>query len=120
MMSVRHFVLFVASAYFLFFFFFSSRRRHTRLTCDWSSDVCSSDLAGRLPALPGAVRGRAAATRRVLRSLASAGVFTQSDNGLFGLTPLGETLTSSSPASMRDLAIAWMEKIGRASCRERG
>src|SRR6266480_5539090 len=28
----------------LFFFFFSSRRRHTRLTCDWSSDVCSSDL----------------------------------------------------------------------------
>src|SRR6266480_7050997 len=27
-------------------FFFSSRRRHTRLTCDWSSDVCSSDLDG--------------------------------------------------------------------------
>src|SRR6266480_5486737 len=28
-----------------FLFFFSSRRRHTRLTCDWSSDVCSSDLS---------------------------------------------------------------------------
>src|SRR6266480_5398290 len=28
----------------MLFFFFSSRRRHTRLTCDWSSDVCSSDL----------------------------------------------------------------------------
>src|SRR5438034_2987307 len=27
-----------------FFFFFSSRRRHTRSLCDWSSDVCSSDL----------------------------------------------------------------------------
>src|SRR5689334_23665227 len=26
-------------------FFFSSRRRHTRWNCDWSSDVCSSDLA---------------------------------------------------------------------------
>src|SRR6266571_5695727 len=25
--------------------FFSSRRRHTSLTCDWSPDVCSSDLA---------------------------------------------------------------------------
>src|SRR6266571_9423791 len=25
-------------------FCFSSRRRHTRFTCDWSSDVCSSDL----------------------------------------------------------------------------
>src|SRR5256886_6350091 len=32
-------------------FFFSSRRRHTRFDCDWSSDVCSSDLV----ALP---RGR--------------------------------------------------------------
>src|SRR6266480_6088055 len=41
--------------YFFFFFFFSSRRRHTRLTCDWSSDVCSSDLrtvASRSGALP--------------------------------------------------------------------
>src|SRR5438034_9163093 len=28
------------------FFFFSSRRRHTRSLCDWSSDVCSSDLLG--------------------------------------------------------------------------
>src|SRR5689334_25205616 len=27
-------------------FFFSSRRRHTRWNCDWSSDVCSSDLVG--------------------------------------------------------------------------
>src|SRR2546421_4006347 len=33
------------------FFFFSSRRRHTRSDRDWSSDVCSSDLAlaARLP-----------------------------------------------------------------------
>src|SRR3712207_9331694 len=29
-------------------FFFSSRRRHTRYWRDWSSDVCSSDLAPRL------------------------------------------------------------------------
>src|SRR6266481_8515361 len=28
----------------MLFFFFSSRRRHTRWNCDWSSDVCSSDL----------------------------------------------------------------------------
>src|SRR6267143_4840394 len=27
-----------------FFFFFSSRRRHTIWNCDWSSDVCSSDI----------------------------------------------------------------------------
>src|SRR5689334_16631131 len=30
--------------FFFFFFFFSSRRRNTRWNCDWSSDVCSSDL----------------------------------------------------------------------------
>src|SRR5438034_3709032 len=32
-------------------FFFSSRRRHTRSLCDWSSDVCSSDLANQRAAL---------------------------------------------------------------------
>src|SRR5438270_12793862 len=36
---------------FFFFFFFSSRRRHTRFDCDWSSDVCSSDLAVEFPSL---------------------------------------------------------------------
>src|SRR2546422_3502393 len=34
-----------------FFFFFSSRRRHTRCSRDWSSDVCSSDLAAMQAAL---------------------------------------------------------------------
>src|SRR2546430_7394648 len=38
-----------------FFFFFSSRRRHTRFDCDWSSDVCSSDLCD---AFPGSWFGR--------------------------------------------------------------
>src|SRR5712692_10730228 len=38
----------------MLFFFFSSRRRHTRWNCDWSSDVCSSDLAvaREIPVLP--------------------------------------------------------------------
>src|SRR5205085_5294671 len=31
-------------------FFFSSRRRHTKFDCDWSSDVCSSDLKRICPA----------------------------------------------------------------------
>src|SRR5699024_11270433 len=37
--------LIAVSSTFCFFFFFSSRRRHTRSKRDWSSDVCSSDLA---------------------------------------------------------------------------
>src|SRR5205814_7997941 len=39
--------MFICNLFFFFFFFFSSRRRHTRCLSDWSSDVCSSDLADR-------------------------------------------------------------------------
>src|SRR5256886_14692024 len=41
------------SPQFSLLFFFSSRRRHTRFDCDWSSDVCSSDLRN----LPRAIIG---------------------------------------------------------------
>src|SRR5260370_25920393 len=49
------------------FFFFSSRRRHTRFKCDWSSDVCSSDLAGLHfdDALLAAIEARGAALARL-------------------------------------------------------
>src|SRR2546430_8387310 len=43
----------------VFCFFFSSRRRHTRFDCDWSSDVCSSDLATQLTVTPSAANSRA-------------------------------------------------------------
>src|SRR5256886_6523843 len=49
---------------YVFFFFFSSRRRHTRFDCDWSSDVCSSDLASRRNRAVGAQAGRSGAVRR--------------------------------------------------------
>src|SRR3989338_836069 len=44
----------IINTFIFYYFFFKSRRRHTRWNCDWSSDVCSSDLtyqydsAGRL------------------------------------------------------------------------
>jgi hypothetical protein len=60
-------------------------------------------------ALAAEVGADAQALSRVMRTLASIGVFTETADGLFGLTPLGETLTEDSPASMRDLAIMWME-----------
>src|SRR2546430_11599844 len=41
------FMIGVAVRDLFLFFFFSSRRRHTRFDCDWSSDVCSSDLRRR-------------------------------------------------------------------------
>src|SRR5690348_18492137 len=42
----------------MYVFFFSSRRRHTRWTGDWSSDVCSSDLAQAGERAAVVVRGR--------------------------------------------------------------
>src|SRR5690242_21405838 len=47
MLKVAMYAWHTDARYIFCFFFFSSRRRHTRLTCDWSSDVCSSDLCWR-------------------------------------------------------------------------
>src|SRR5690606_27428837 len=52
--------------FLVFFFFFSSRRRHTRFSRDWSSDVCSSDLARCCllrRAIPSSIRASAAPLR---------------------------------------------------------
>jgi predicted O-methyltransferase YrrM len=46
---------------------------------------------------------------RLLRTLASVGVFTEPEPGVFALTPLGQTLTSGQPGSMRDVIIMFME-----------
>src|SRR5688572_32482212 len=56
-------------------FFFSSRRRHTRFDCDWSSDVCSSDLTAGSSAPPrrGSRRPVPTPTRRPPRRGASTG-----------------------------------------------
>src|SRR2546430_13340803 len=44
-MACSAMLLSVSCMWVFCFFFFSSRRRHTRFDCDWSSDVCSSDLS---------------------------------------------------------------------------
>src|SRR2546430_2463036 len=52
-------------------FFFSSRRRHTTFDCDWSSDVCSSDLNA-FASIPIGARTRTAPKRMVRSRLAFA------------------------------------------------
>src|SRR3712207_8468999 len=47
-------------------FFFSSRRRHTRYWRDWSSDVCSSDLARTCPTATRPARGPCSSPARRL------------------------------------------------------
>src|SRR5690242_21471061 len=104
-------VMFFARRVRVLWFFFSSRRRHTRLTCDWSSDVCSSDLLPRV--FSARVRERGPAPPE-------AETFIMSWCGMRGIVSLAaalalpEDLMNGAPFPKRDL------KIGRASCRERG
>src|SRR2546422_4958807 len=61
-------------------FFFSSRRRHTRCSRDWSSDVCSSDLAA-LSTFP--VAAKTGTARRVVNGRYAPGQYTASFAALF-------------------------------------
>src|SRR5690242_21199435 len=107
-----------SSAFFWRIFFFSSRRRHTRLTCDWSSDVCSSDLRGSSGAtsfLVGLAVGAGVAllfapqsgeeTRRQLKRRARRAAHVARD----AAGDLSDTVVDR-----------YEQEIGRASCRERG
>ena len=73
--------------------------------------VADQLVAGPAPvkALAERAGAHAPSLHRLLRTLASVGVFTEPEPGVFALTPLGQTLTSGQPGSMRDLAIMWME-----------
>src|SRR5690242_21073363 len=91
----------------LVFFFFSSRRRHTRLTCDWSSDVCSSDLAS----------SRLLFTKL---SLGQVNVFVGANgSGKSSLLEALGVLGAAADGRVDDTRLKERE-IGRASCRERG
>src|SRR5690348_7566776 len=82
----------------------SSRRRHTRWTGDWSSDVCSSDLA---PVV---------ATRQLdLRPLRQHG---REDEAAVVVGVIADEVDATGRAG-HDLARALFPEIGRASCRER-
>src|SRR2546430_10749673 len=89
----------------LFSFFFSSRRRHTRFDCDWSSDVCSSDL--RFVSENNAMIAVRSRILLVATALLVLGQFATADNphGTLALTGADREIT--------------LTEIGRASCRER-
>src|SRR5438034_7764356 len=86
--------------FYFVFFFFSSRRRHTRSLCDWSSDVCSSDLA--------TLRG--VEVRRFGKVVATFDLY---DYLLRGNTRHDVRLETG------DVVFVPVHEIGRASCRER-
>src|SRR2546421_2442752 len=66
--------------YVVVFFFFSSRRRHTRSDRDWSSDVCSSDLAALYHKNPARLRHDRQVTREVLAVHELVGILAQREH----------------------------------------
>src|SRR5256886_9528539 len=88
-------------------FFFSSRRRHTRFDCDWSSDVCSSDLEATQNINPTKTLEYMAAGKPVIS--------TAVPDVVRNFVPIVEIAHSHDEF----VALARRE-IGRASCRERG
>src|SRR5207237_3464025 len=93
-------------------FFFASRRRHTRFKCDWSSDVCSSDLPPGLEVSARTAEGEIMGVRH--RALVVEGVQFHPESIL---TPEGPRLLAN---FLKETAGERGEQIGRASCRERG
>src|SRR5438034_3398043 len=88
-----------------FIFFFSSRRRHTRSLCDWSSDVCSSDLYKKLEAA-----GRLTRPKHWQEFIPFA----------MAHTPLKMSIDEAHNEVRKGWANSYSpEEIGRASCRER-
>src|SRR5688572_32998670 len=86
-------------------FIYSTRRRHTRFDCDWSSDVCSSDLCVFADLLGEAAHQRALAHARLARDVD-------------GKRPPRAQIVER-VAQQGELLLATDEnKIGRASCRE--
>src|SRR5690348_18446099 len=98
----------------MFFFFFSSRRRHTRWTGDWSSDVCSSDVAvneeGQTRVHDRFVLSSPVAGRLMRVSLED-GDTVQRNELVARIEPV--------PLSQREREEVYAREIGRASCRER-
>src|SRR5207237_6850020 len=81
--------------------FLSSRRRHTRFKCDWSSDVCSSDL-----------HCRVGWSQLCRAGITVYGVTADGGHAEYLKVP-ARTLVPL-PAEL-----SFIEEIGRASCRER-
>src|SRR3546814_3522703 len=92
--------------------FFKQNTAYEMRISDWSSDVCSSDLAIRLLRVPKHVAGRRHVSR-IRPTFDSPGIVTDE---------LGETVLDLDPVAIAAVALRfafeYAQQIGRASCRE--
>src|SRR5256886_12739092 len=91
----------------LLYLFFSSRRRHTRFDCDWSSDVCSSDLLAENVVVADFQPGGLAFVFAVLRRAAKDAIRVEN------------VVAADGRLAGDGHAVLQLAEIGRASCRGR-
>src|SRR5205085_5903237 len=94
-----------------------SRRRHTRFDCDWSSDVCSSDLTSKNQD-SAAIRAHALDLAR--KAVADPGADYRSYLWLGLVAGAAEQSQEAEKALRKAREMKPDAEIGRASCRERG
>src|SRR2546430_8881748 len=90
---------------YVLIFFFSSRRRHTRFDCDWSSDVCSSDLCSH--------QGRTAPCADAVIAAGVARV-------VAAMNDPNPQVAGAGFRRMHEAGVEIEMEIGRAACRGRG
>src|SRR3546814_10495090 len=97
--------------FFFCFFFFKQKTAYEMRISDWSSDVCSSDLLGK-ERLDDYLRRFGFGAKTALDSPnESAGIMRDTDDysgTSMGSIPIGQ-----------GISVTALQKIGRASCRER-
>src|SRR5947207_13339876 len=98
-------------------FFFSSRRRHTRSLCDWSSDVCSSDLPPIFFPIVTEGAREIVDTYRMFAPAAHAEFLIDRQGYLRAIAAAGGDGTRDPNLLVAE--VQQLNKIGRASCRER-
>src|SRR2546430_15048431 len=85
----------------MMYFFFSSRRRHTRFDCDWSSDVCSSDLTRHRPAPAPQILGQGPQADRAPAGVDTSRVLERQGAQASGLRPIKLRSIALRPALKR-------------------
>src|SRR5699024_11979149 len=100
--------------------FFASRRRHTRSKRDWSSDVCSSDLA--MTTLDGGRNGIAAQALGIAQGALDAAIDYAKEREQFGKPiahnqgisfKLADMATDVEAARLLTYQAAWLESQGK-------
>ena len=116
------FVVVFVLVFFFFFFFFKQKTAYEIYQCDWSSDVCSSDLNRNISSAMNRIRKRIFAAGILSFIIALLAIFLVSNSIVKPvriLTRGAERIGEGKLDTKINLKTGDEFEIGRASCRER-